>query len=142
MSGETDSDQSSWTPDLLKVYLQQQLDDFRTLLDERAAAQTQAIAAALLSAEKAVTKAENATEKRFDSVNEFRAQLADQASQFMPREVAETQTAEFRNQIAAITTRLDLQDGAAANAHRSLTFAIALVGLFVSIVVVITKFIA
>lgn len=44
---------------------------------------------ALDAAQTAVTKAETATEKRFDAVNEFRGQLADQASSFMPRELAE-----------------------------------------------------
>jgi hypothetical protein len=43
---------------------------------------------ALNASEKAVSKAEMATEKRFDSVNEFRAQLKDQASTLMPREEA------------------------------------------------------
>lgn len=44
-----------------------------------------AVAAALLSAEKAVVKAEIATEKRFESVNEFRGQLADQATSLLSR---------------------------------------------------------
>ena len=42
------------------------------------------------SAAEAVRKAEAATEKRFESVNEFRAQLADQTSAFLPREVFDT----------------------------------------------------
>ena len=63
---------------------------------ERAEAQDKAVAvalvaaekavqAALLSAERAVGKAEIATEKRFESVNEFRAQLADQSSTLLTR---------------------------------------------------------
>jgi hypothetical protein len=40
---------------------------------------------ALTASEKAVTKAETATEKRFDSVNEFRKTLSDQAAEFLPR---------------------------------------------------------
>jgi hypothetical protein len=43
-------------------------------------------ALALSSADKAVIKAETATEKRFEGVNEFRQTLSDQASTFMPRE--------------------------------------------------------
>jgi hypothetical protein len=46
--------------------------------------------AALEATERAVAKAEVAAEKRFDSVNEFRKQLADQAATFMPRSEAET----------------------------------------------------
>jgi len=43
------------------------------------------IALALNSAEKAVTKAETATEKRFESVNEFRLTLSDQTKTFVTR---------------------------------------------------------
>lgn len=41
--------------------------------------------AALQAADKAIQKAESATEKRFEGVNEFRAQLADQARTFISR---------------------------------------------------------
>lgn len=43
-------------------------------------------AAALASSEKAIMKAETAADKRFDSVNEFRATLTDQASRFVTRD--------------------------------------------------------
>jgi hypothetical protein len=49
-----------------------------------------AVAAALESAEKAVVKAETAAEKRFESVNEFRAQLTDQAATFISRQEFDT----------------------------------------------------
>lgn len=41
------------------------------------------------ASEKAIEKQEVANEKRFQSVNEFRAQLSSQQTQFMPREVVE-----------------------------------------------------
>lgn len=43
-------------------------------------------AIALAASDKAITKAEIATERRFESVNEFRAQLADQATTFLRRD--------------------------------------------------------
>ena len=55
---------------------------------------------ALAAADKAVTKAEIATEKRFEGVNEFRQTLADQASRLMPREEA---TSKFDNMVKDIT---------------------------------------
>lgn len=58
---------------------------FRTLID----AQAEKVALALAAADKAVSKAETATEKRFESVNEFRGQLNDQSRQFMPRSEAD-----------------------------------------------------
>lgn len=45
----------------------------------------QATKAALDAADRAVSKAESATEKRFESVNEFRQTLSDQASKFIIR---------------------------------------------------------
>jgi len=53
------------------------------------AAQDKAVQIAMIASEKAVVKAEIAAEKRFESVNEFRGQLSDQAATFMPR--AETE---------------------------------------------------
>jgi hypothetical protein len=41
---------------------------------------------AFAGAEKAILKAETATEKRFEGVNEFRAQLSDQAARFITRD--------------------------------------------------------
>jgi hypothetical protein len=51
--------------------------------------QEKAVSAAIIAADRAVTKAETATEKRFESVNEFRSTLADQASMLMPKSEAE-----------------------------------------------------
>jgi ATP-dependent Lon protease len=63
-------------------------------------AQEKAVAAALSAAERAVSKAETASEKRFDSVNEFRAQLSDQAASFVPR-------GEFNRAMESLTERLE-----------------------------------
>jgi hypothetical protein len=111
MSGETREDESGWTTDTLLALFERRLDDLRASLQERYETQTKAIdaafvaqqtamrtafdaadravQAALQAAEKAVVKAETASEKRFDSVNEFRATLSDQAATLMPRVEAE-----------------------------------------------------
>jgi small-conductance mechanosensitive channel len=52
---------------------------------QRFEAQEKAVAAALAAAKEAVAKAETAAEKRFDSVNEFRASLKDQQTTLIPR---------------------------------------------------------
>jgi DnaJ-domain-containing protein 1 len=54
---------------------------FRTLVDSEA----EKVALALNASDKAVTKAEVANEKRFESVNEFRSQLNDQSKTFVSR---------------------------------------------------------
>jgi hypothetical protein len=61
--------------------------------EERFKAMDEKTGLALTSSEKAVAKAETATEKRFDAVNEFRGQLKDQASTLLPKAEAD---AKFR----------------------------------------------
>jgi vacuolar-type H+-ATPase subunit H len=64
-----------------------------------------AVQAALQAAKEAVTKAETAAEKRFDSTNEFRGQLADQANTFMPRAEAEIRLTNLaESQATAVAT--------------------------------------
>ena len=58
---------------------------------ERFASMKIAVDAALAAADRAVTKAEIATEKRFEGVNEFRETLRDQAANLMPRMEYEVQ---------------------------------------------------
>ena len=106
------------------------LEDLRAMLLERYATQTKAVdaafvaqqtamrtalesaeravALALLSAEKAVTKAEAAAERRFESVNEFRSQLTDQAATFMPR-------TESTARHEALSERLNIETTQGAN---------------------------
>jgi hypothetical protein len=80
----------------LKDYFNAQIEVIRTLItandrnyNQRFDAVTQATESALAAADRAVTKAEVSTEKRFEGVNEFRQSLADQARAFMPRSEAE-----------------------------------------------------
>jgi hypothetical protein len=63
-----------WTLLALKEYIEQRFND-----------QGVAINAALSAAERAVNKAESATEKRFEGVNEFRKTLSDQAMTFLTK---------------------------------------------------------
>src|ERR1700730_3038561 len=63
-------------------------------------ANEKATAMALASAKEAVAKAEAASEKRFESVNEFRGQLRDQAASFITRD-------EYSIQLKSITDKLD-----------------------------------
>lgn len=91
---------SGWTVETLRTYLETIMNERMDRLDERYATQTRALDAAFLSqqtavqaamdaAEKAVGKAEVAAEKRFDAVNEFRGQLSDIITTFIPRNEAE-----------------------------------------------------
>lgn len=59
------------------------------------------------ASQEAIKKAEASAEKRFASVNEFRAQLASQAASFMPREVADAQFVEIRRAIAELADKVN-----------------------------------
>lgn len=59
--------------------------------------------AALRSASEAIAKQERATETRFASVNEFRAQLNDQANLFMPRTEVDAANARYDQRINVLS---------------------------------------
>jgi hypothetical protein len=118
-------------------------EDLRALLDERHAAQLRAfeaarvtaldsVQAALEATREAVGKAEAATEKRFDGVNEFRQTLADQNATFLTRTQYDTAHESLsgrvdlnNDRIAAIelrlTSRLDLVTGQDAGASAAVS---------------------
>lgn len=61
---------------------------------------------ALAAADKAVTKAEIATEKRFEGVNEFRGALSDQTAKLFPREEALSKFENMQKDITSIMTEI------------------------------------
>jgi len=69
---------------------------------QRFEAQEKALRDALNAAGQAVTKAEAANEKRFDSVNEFRNQLRDQTATFITRAEYSAAHKQLTDQVAAI----------------------------------------
>jgi hypothetical protein len=95
---------------------------YRTLIDSQAEKVALALDATEranvvlgTTTEKAITKAEIANDKRFDAVNEFRSQLADQARTFMPRteavQLADAATARIReigDRLPALVTRTEV----------------------------------
>jgi len=106
MSGETEQQVSGWTVDTLRSHLLAKFDEKDLRDEQRFQAQQDAIQQALDAAEKAVAKAETATEKRFDSVNEFREQLSDQAVTFMPRKEAQVLIDAQNEKVGSLETRI------------------------------------
>jgi hypothetical protein len=88
--------------------LQELMDERDRRYSEVASAQARAVDAAFASAKEAVLKAEAANAARFESVNEFRGQLNDQAANFVTR-------TETEQRMEAMRAQLQLQvDGNAA----------------------------
>lgn len=79
---------------------------------QRFSSQQDAVFSALQAAKEAVTKAETAADKRFDSVNEFRQTLAEQAEKFMSKDTGD---AKFE---AIDKALLILNEKASVNASR------------------------
>jgi hypothetical protein len=91
----------------LKDFFEARMKDLRTLIEtndknynQRFDFVSEATKSALSASDRAVTKAEMATEKRFDAVNEFRSTLADQQRNFIPR-------AEVTVIVKSVTDRLE-----------------------------------
>ncbi len=89
MSGETQKDESGWSVDTLKYYVDALLLEHDSRYEQRFAAQEKAVVAALASAEKATDKAEIAQAQRNSVQNAFREQLANQGATFAAKESVE-----------------------------------------------------
>jgi len=107
-----------WTLDTLETYLTNKIAGIETRLTDKIDSSSNFTVTnlqqikertdmALTAADKAVTKAEIATEKRFDAVNEFRGAMDDQAKTMIPRaEYAISQNA-MAERIAMISRDLN-----------------------------------
>jgi hypothetical protein len=74
------------------------------------ASQEKAVAAALAAAKEAVNKAEMASERRFESVNEFRNTLSDQARTLMPRAESEQGLKSLSDKLDVLAARVNARD--------------------------------
>lgn len=147
-AGETNIPISEWTTGTLKVLQDQNLANIKELLEseicairktikesdrryeQRFDAQEKATMVAITSAKEAVTKAEASTERRFESVNEFRAALADQSSTLVSRtEVDQYNKAlnekieELSKLVAELRSRLDVGNPAIGTIQQQLAAA-------------------
>lgn len=118
MSGETARQESGWTVDTLKEYVEQRFTD-----------QDRAVQSALLAAKEAVIKAETATEKRFEATNEFRGQLADQTATFIPRLEYDAQHKALEDKVSLLTDIMNQTKGQDISMAKIYT-ALAAIGAF------------
>lgn len=97
----------------------------------------EAAQAATASAKEANGKAEAANEKRFDSVNEFRGQLADQATTFLTRAEFDAHHAALTKDTAEIGKRVDQMAGREKGTSDARAITIAAVGIAIGLAGVI-----
>ena len=89
------AEQSQWTLETLKEYF----DGLRNSDEKRYLERFNA-------SDKAITKAEDATERRFQGVNEFRSAMSDQARLMMPRAEAEALQRNTESKIQAVLDKI------------------------------------
>jgi hypothetical protein len=120
---------------------QQRFDEQQRSLTDAAVAADRAVSAALESAEKAVSKAEAANEKRFDSVNEFRGQLRDQATSFIPRIEAEQRLSQLAERLDELRNSDALRTGRSAGSSALYGWIIGGIAALATIIVIATTLI-
>jgi hypothetical protein len=121
---------------------QQRFDQQQKALEAALAAAKEAVATALTAAEKATTKAEVASERRFESVNEFRGQLADQAANLMPRSEAEARFVALSEKVDELKNYQAATVGSSAGKQQYWGWLLGAIGgaaTLISIVVVIVN---
>lgn len=97
------------------------------------AAQEKAINAALASAERAVLKAELATEKRFESVNEFRGTLDNQQRTLIPRSEVDVLVRGLEEKIAQLTKQIDAMVAERVGIRGGWGYAVGVVGFLLAL---------
>lgn len=116
--GETKSDPSGWTVDTLRAMFEARMSEMDRRYEQRFQGQQDAI-----------TKSEAATERRFEAVNEFRSQLADQATRFMPRAESIQRHDSTAEKIGDLASRLDLNAGRSSGLDKGWALLVGAIGL-------------
>lgn len=116
---------SVWNVDSLKEHFESLQDEIEKRNSQRFLDTKTAVDAALAAAEKAVTKAEVATEKRLEGVNEFRKSLEDVGRLQMPRAEQEAINKGQDQKIDGIIARLDKTEGKGIGIGQALGWIIA-----------------
>jgi hypothetical protein len=121
----------------LREYIEAVLAERQRAIDAAFAAQKSAIDAALTAAERAVAKAETANEKRFESVNEFRATLKDQQASFITRSEAMTQLDAMREKLNGLVLNQGESKGKGLGLQAGWGYLLAAVGLVSTIIAIV-----
>ncbi len=103
-------EKGSWTLATLHHHLNRLLDERDAKYEIRFRGVEEAARAAATVGADAAARIERATEKRFESVNEFRQTLSEQAATLMPRAETETLNRVVTDKISALDTRLNATD--------------------------------
>jgi hypothetical protein len=132
-------------PDIRELVAE--LDGFMNVMEERDKryrdrflAQDEKTSLALTAAKEAVLKAENATEKRFEAVNEFRSTLSDQAALLMTKAEANSRIGGqddkltiFKEELTRLREARSETKGHASGVSATLAMMFAVAGLAIGV---------
>jgi hypothetical protein len=130
-----------WSVETLRQYILSLIDQHDRQYRERFEAQNTQVAMALAAAEKAVGKAETATERRFEGVNEFRSAMDDQQRLFLPRKEYEAMVHTMTERVDLLGTRIERMESKGAGASVGWGYAVGAVGLVAVVVAIIMQFV-
>ena len=85
MADEEPCSPHGWTLDTLEKFMSDKIAALDRFCVTNFAQSKERVDMALAASDKAIVKAENTTEKRFEGVNEFRSALSDQSATLLPR---------------------------------------------------------
>lgn len=114
----------------------------REYVDVRFDAQQKAVEAALASADRAVIKAEAASDKRFDSVNEFRQTLSDETKSFITRVEYDNAHKGLEDKVQELSARVSTAESRSVGLTTAWGYLFGIMGMAaaaVSIFVQVTK---
>lgn len=126
MSGETEQQVSGWTVDTLHSHVLGLLRESDLRYRDRFEAQ-----------EKAITKAEVATNDRLNGMNEFRDQQRDIIALFMPRSEAGADKATTERRLDKLEALADHGSGASQGRDQIIGYLVGAAGLIVAVVTAI-----
>lgn len=113
---------------------EQRFNDTKTAVDAALVAVDKTNSAALAAQKEAVTKAEVAAEKRFESVNEFRSTLSDQQRNLMPRVEVDILTKSIIDRVDKIENKQIANDSKGTGISQGWGWAVAVVMFVIALV--------
>jgi hypothetical protein len=131
-----------WTIEALFEYFNRAIEMQDQKYEQHFSHQREAVNAALQSAEKAILKAEQASEKRFDAVNEFRSVLADQQRLLMTRSEYEVNHRNIVEATLALEKRIEKRENMSSGASHVAAYVVGGFGLLLTIVSIINMIIS
>lgn len=130
-----------WTFDTLLVHLERMIETNDRRYEQRFKDSQVAVDAALNAAKEAVQKAEAASEKRFEGVNELRAMATDQQRTFMPRSEAENLLKAMDTQIDELKRARDNRESIRTGGREMWAYIVAVVGVLFGVATLALRFV-